>query len=165
MVTTRGVLFVHSSPAALCPHIEWAAAGALGVPVRLDWIPQPAERGSLRTELPWTGAPGTATRIASELRRWQRLRFEITEEPSPGVDGQRYSFTPELGLFSAMTSVHGDILIPEERLKRAVVDEALGLCPLLEGVDRLLGRPWDDELEVFRYAGDGAPVRWLHQVV
>ena len=25
--------------------------------------------------------------------------------------------------------------------------------------------PWDDELEPFRYAGEGAPVRWLHQVV
>ena len=29
-------------------------------------------------------------------------------------------------------------------------------------VDRLLGKPWDDELEPFRRAGDGAPVRWLH---
>jgi hypothetical protein len=27
---------------------------------------------------------------------------------------------------------------------------------------RLLGQPWDDELEPFRCAGDGAPVRWLH---
>lgn len=30
---------------------------------------------------------------------------------------------------------------------------------------KLLGKPWDDELEPFRYAGEGAPVRWLHQVV
>ncbi|MEV1173844.1 DUF3145 family protein, partial [Nonomuraea sp. NPDC049784] len=28
-----------------------------------------------------------------------------------------------------------------------------------------LGRPWDEELEPFRYAGDGAPVRWLHAAV
>jgi hypothetical protein len=26
----------------------------------------------------------------------------------------------------------------------------------------LLGQPWDDELEPFRHAADGAPVRWLH---
>ena len=32
-------------------------------------------------------------------------------------------------------------------------------------VDKLLGKPWDDELETFRHAGEGAPVRWLHQVV
>jgi len=28
----------------------------------------------------------------------------------------------------------------------------------------LLGTDWDAELEPFRYAGDGAPVRWLHKV-
>ncbi|GAA1808441.1 hypothetical protein GCM10009811_34650 [Nostocoides veronense] len=27
-----------------------------------------------------------------------------------------------------------------------------------------LARAWDDELEIFRYAGEGAPVRWLHKV-
>ena len=32
-------------------------------------------------------------------------------------------------------------------------------------IDKLLGKPWDDELETFRHAGEGAPVRWLHQVV
>jgi glucokinase len=26
----RGVLYVHSSPRALCPHVEWAAGRALG---------------------------------------------------------------------------------------------------------------------------------------
>jgi hypothetical protein len=26
----------------------------------------------------------------------------------------------------------------------------------------LLGQPWDDELEPFRRAAEGAPVRWLH---
>jgi hypothetical protein len=31
-------------------------------------------------------------------------------------------------------------------------------------VDALLGKAWDDELEPFRHAGDGTPVRWLHQV-
>ena len=29
----------------------------------------------------------------------------------------------------------------------------------------LLGERWDDELEPFRHAGEGTPVRWLHQVV
>ena len=32
-------------------------------------------------------------------------------------------------------------------------------------LDELLGRPWDDELEVFRHAGEDTRVRWLHQVV
>ena len=36
---TRGVLFVHSAPSALCPHIEWAVGGVLGVAVNLDVDP------------------------------------------------------------------------------------------------------------------------------
>ena len=32
------------------------------------------------------------------------------------------------------------------------------------GLDLALGQAWDDELEPFRYAGAGAPVRWLHRV-
>ena len=47
----------------------------------------------------------------------------------------------------------------------AVVKAALGETTLELELDKLLGKPWDDELETFRYAGDGAPVRWLHQVV
>ena len=49
--------------------------------------------------------------------------------------------------------------------RAAVVKSALGEVTLLEEIDKLLGKPWDDELETFRHAGDGAPVRWLHQVV
>ena len=33
-----------------------------------------------------------------------------------------------------------------------------------EMLEELLGTDWDDELEPFRYAGDGAAVRWLHKV-
>lgn len=165
MSTTRGVLFVHSSPSALCPHIEWAAGGVFGMPTSLDWTGQPAERSAYRAEYAWQGPSGTAARLASALKGWQRIRFEVTEEPSAGVEGSRYAYTPSLGVFHASTGVHGDIMIPEDRLKAAVVAEALGGKSLHDAVDELLGRPWDDELEPFRYAGEGAPVRWLHKVV
>ena len=165
MSTTRGVLYVHSAPGALCPHIEWAAGGVFGVPVRLEWIAQPAERNSYRTEYAWSGSVGTAARLASSLKGWERIRFEITEEPARGTEGCRYSYTPRLGVFHAVTGLHGDIMVPEDRLKHAVVTEALGGKSLADQIDDLLGRPWDDELEAFRHAGDQAPVRWLHQVV
>ena len=48
---TRGILYVHSAPSALCPHIEWAVGGVLGVPVSLDWTPQAAQSGTYRAEL------------------------------------------------------------------------------------------------------------------
>ena len=162
---TRGVLYVHSAPSALCPHVEWAVGGVLGMSVSFDWTGQPAQANSHRTEYSWVGDSGTAAAIASALRGWNHLRFEITEEATGSSEGSRYSYTPELGVFHAVTGLHGDIMIPEDRLKAAVVKAALGDTTLLVEIDKLLGKPWDDELETFRHAGDGVAVRWLHQVV
>jgi hypothetical protein len=145
--------------------VEWAAGGVLGVAVNLDWTPQPAQAGTYRAEYSWSGDVGTAAAVASALRGWSQLRFEITEEATSSSEGARYSYTPDLGVFHGVTGLHGDLMIPEDRLKAAVIKAALGDTTLELEIDRLLGKPWDDELETFRYAGDGAPVRWLHQVV
>jgi hypothetical protein len=192
-VSVRGVLQVHSAPPALCPHIEWAVAGVFGAPVRLSWVDQPASPGALRAELDWQGRPGASAAITSALAAWNRLRFEVTEEASAGCDAARYSHTPSLGTFSAVTSANGDILVPEARLRAAMTLAAAGVPsrsqdggqpaghdmdslqddlhglrhPALGGsleaeLALLLGQPWDDELEPFRHAADGAPVRWLH---
>jgi hypothetical protein len=165
MSTTRGVLYIHSTPAALCPHIEWALGSAFGMPVHLDWNPQPVERSSYRTEYVWVGPAATAARLASVLKGWQKVRFEVTEEATPGTEAERYSYTPTLGIFHAITGLHGDIMVPEDRLRHAMVMASLGGRDLAQALDELLGRSWDEELEPFRYAGDGAPVRWLHEVV
>jgi Protein of unknown function (DUF3145) len=178
-VSVRGVLQVHSAPPALCPHVEWAVAGVLGVAVDLPWVNQAAAPGMVRAELDWQGSPGASGAITSALAGWSRLRFEVTEDASPGCDAVRYSYTPDLGVFSAVTSASGDILIPEGRLRAAMMVAAATdfishaqagaagpqLAPvnsLEDEIARLLGQPWDDELEPFRCAGDGAPVRWLH---
>ena len=162
--TTRGVLFVHSTPAALCPHIGWALESVLGRRVTLDWTPQPAGPRLVRTELSWSADAGTGARLASALRGWDHLRYEVTEEPSPGADGSRWSHTPSLGIHHTPIGVHGDALIGEDRLRSAVAASGGDPRLLLQEVDRLLGKAWDEELEPFRYAGAGAPVRWLHRV-
>ena len=161
-MSVNGVLQVHSAPPALCPHVEWAVAGTVGAAVSMPWVSQPAAPGSLRAELTWHGQPGTAGAITSALAGWNRLRFEVTEEASPGCDAVRYSYTPGLGIFSAVTSANGDILVPEGRLRAAVALGATGASVLETELDRLLGTAWDNELEPFRRAGDGAPVRWLN---
>lgn len=163
--TTSGVLFVHSAPAALCAHVEWAVAGALGTPVDLTWAPQPARSGHYRCEYTWSGSVGTASTMVSALRGWEHLLFEVTEDATYLSEGARFSSTPELGVFHAVTGLHGDIMIPEDRLKAAVVKAAITGVPLEAEIDKLLGRAWDEALEPFRYAGEGAPVRWLHHVV
>jgi hypothetical protein len=163
-VITRGVLFVHSAPGALCPHVEWAAGGALGMRVSLDWTAQPAAPGLHRTELSWQAPQGMGARLTSALRGWAHLRFEVTEEPSSGADGGRWSHTPDLGIFHAVTDVHGNVVVPEDRIRAALETGHNDASEMLRELDLALGRAWDDELEPFRYAGDGAPVRWLHRV-
>lgn len=160
---TRGVLFVHSAPRALCPHIEWAAGGVLGVRLSLEWTEQPASPGMFRAEHSWQGAAGTGARLTSALRGWTHLRYEVTEDASHGCDGGRWSHTPELGIFHAATDVHGNIVVPEDRI-RAALEFAHDPARLRDELDLALGQAWDDELEPFRYAGAGAPVRWLHRV-
>lgn len=161
-MSAQGVLYVHSAPPALGSHIEWAVARIVGAPVSMPWVSQPASPGSLRAELSWHARPGTAGAIASELAGWNRLRFEVTEDSSPGCDGVRHCYTPDLGIFTAVTGATGDILVPEDRL-RTVMGMTRRLGESLEDeLGRLLGTAWDNELEPFRRAADGAPVRWLN---
>ena len=166
-MSARGVLHVHSAPSALCPHIEWAVAGIIGMPVDLPWVTQPAAPATMRSELNWTARAGTAGAITSALAGWNRLRFEVTEEASPGCDAVRYSYTPGLGTFCATVSAAGDVLVPEGRLRAAMTVAASPVpgrpASTLEAeLGRLLGQAWDHELEPFRCAAEGAPVRWLH---
>ncbi|MFP5283957.1 MAG: DUF3145 domain-containing protein [Actinomycetes bacterium] len=165
MSTTRGVLYVHSTPSALCPHIEWAVGGVFGVPVRLDWAPQPVERPGYRAEYAWAGAAGSAAALATALQGWRRIRFEVTEEATSTSEAERYCYTPNLGVFRATTGPHGDIVVSEDRIRHAMRIASLGGRDLTASLHDLLGTAWDAELEPFRHAGDGAPVRWLHKVV
>jgi Protein of unknown function (DUF3145) len=100
--------------------------------------------------------------ITSALAGWNRLRFEVTEEASPGCDAVRYSYTPNLGIFSSITSANGDVLVSEGRLRAALALGVNGASALEKELEQLLGTAWDNELEPFRHASDGAPVRWLN---
>ncbi|MFF0542066.1 DUF3145 domain-containing protein [Nocardia thailandica] len=167
---TAGVVYIHSSPAALCPHVEWALTAALSAPARLRWTVQPAD-GHLRASSDWIGPVGTASRIAQSLRTWPVLRFEVTEDPSDGVDGERYSFVPGLGLWHGSTGANGDVVLGEMRL-RALLQAAgelgaHGAYDLSAEIDRALGTPWDEDLESYRHGVDnsGAEVHWLRRDV
>ncbi|HKR50987.1 MAG TPA: DUF3145 domain-containing protein [Pseudonocardiaceae bacterium] len=162
-MSTSGTIYVHSSPSAVCPHVEWAVAAALQTRVDLRWTAQAAAPGQLRAECDWSGQPGVAATVASGLRAWPMLRFEVTEQPSPGLDGERFCFVPGLGLWRARTSANGDIVVAEDQL-RALAATARSRESFAHQLDQLLGAAWDDALEPFRRAADGAPVTWLHHV-
>ncbi len=159
-MTARGILHVHTCPPALCPHVTWAVARVLGAPIDLAWAPA-ASPGLLRAECEWDAGVGTAARLASALKGWQPLRFEVVELASPGCDGWRYSYTGALGLFSTPISANGDVMVGEDHL-RSALDAGGDLRARLDG---LLGSAWDAELEAYRRAGYLAPVSRIAQVV
>ena len=163
MVASHGVVFVHSVPAAVVPHVEWAIAGVVGDRVSLSWTPQPALPGTLRAECRWTGAPGTASKIASALRAWAMVHFEVTEEATPMTDGERICHVPGRPLWRSVVSANGDLMLTEDRIRHLMAD-AQTLEGLKHALDAALGAEVDADLEPFRSGGDGAPVTWLHQV-
>lgn len=157
----HGTLFVHSIPAALCPHLEWAIGQVLGERITLAWRTQSALPGSFKSELTWDGPAGTAAKMAAALRGWEYLRFEVVEEPSPGVDGSRYQGTPSLGIHHSIVGVHGDIYLNEDRIRTALEKGMrIGGSVVVE-MDVILGTAWDRELEIFRVAADDDSIRWM----
>jgi hypothetical protein len=162
--TARGVIYIHSAPRALCPHIEWAAGRALDHGVNFTWIEQPVLKGAMRAEYYWEGSQGTGAAIASALRGWEHLRFEVTEDASHGTDGGRWMHTPDLGIFFAQTDSVGNMVIPEDRIRYAMEIAGSDAFELHRELRLALGQSWDDELEAFRHASDDNQVVWLHKV-
>ena len=159
-----GVLYVHSAPKALCPHIEWATGRALDTAVNFAWREQPMMPGAQRAVYVWEGAPGAGAAIASALRGWEHLRYEVTEDAGLGTDGGRWMHTPDLGIFFAQTDTVGNTVIPEDRVRYAMDLAGANAIELHRELRLALGQAWDDELEAFRHAHADAPVVWLHKV-
>ena len=159
---TTGVVFIHASPAAVCPHVEWALSSTLDARANLKWTSQPAMPRQLRAITNWVGPVGTGGRLANALRSWSVLRFEVTEDPSPGVDGHRFCHTPQLGLWSGSMSANGDVMVGEMRLRALM---ASGADTLAAELDSVLGIAWDEALEPFRGGTETAEAPWLSRGV
>jgi Protein of unknown function (DUF3145) len=162
--TARGVIYVHSAPRALCPHVEWAVGRAMDRAVNFPWDDQPVLSGSRRAEYYWEGSAGTGAKIATALRGWEHLRFEVTEDATPRSDGARWMHTPDLGIFFAQTDTVGNVVIPEDRIRYAMDVAGSDAFELHRELRLALGQAWDDELEAFRHAGQDSAVVWLHKV-
>ena len=161
-VRARGHLYVHSAPRALAFHIQTEVSTTWGPETVLDWRPQPLLPGHVRADVAWRGRPGAGARLISTLRAWGHVRAEVVEDASTGSEGQRWSLTPELGVYRATVGPHGDVMVSEDRLRDAMLRTRVEELDLAEELGVLLGEPWDAELEPFRQSSDGSSVRWVH---
>lgn len=158
-------LAVLSCPPPLCPHLEFGLSAELDSPVSLRWAAQPALPGTLTAAADLAGASGLAGRLAGRLRSLGPVRFEVSEGPTVAAEAERYSFTPDLGLFRASLAANGDVVVGEGPLRALLAGgaEAGGGAALAHGLERLLGTAWDAELEPLRRGGAGAPISWLRR--
>lgn len=160
-----GVLFVHSCPRALVPHVEWALAREIGKVVKLEWEPQPLLPALMRTVATWRGPIGTASEVASSLFGWHQLRFELTEDHTAISDGSRFMHTPSLGLFRMQVDAAGNGVLTEDAVRNAVLEAADTPEKLGSFLKKALGESWDRELEPFRAAEQGdATIFELHRL-
>jgi hypothetical protein len=136
----RGFLTIHSCPLALVRHVEWAVENILGQ-VEISWRSQPLAAGTQRTQVEWRSKDDVAANLASALKSWYYLRFEIQS------GSNFFKFTPELGLHRSTIDELGNILLTENQVKLAMskTDDAMR-----EMLDVALGTAWEVDLERFR---------------
>jgi hypothetical protein len=163
--STSGQLVILACPPALCPHVEFAVAAVVGVPVSLEWAPQPARLGAVCATLEWRGAAGTGGRLASRLAGISSVYFDVVEAATPGCDPERYCGTPELGLHRAPLAANGDVVVHEGRLLALLAETSgpWGAAGLPTAIRELLGTAWDEVLEPLRSGGAGGPVTHLRR--
>jgi hypothetical protein len=112
---------------------------------------QSLDPGAMKSSVNWSGSKSTAQELASTLRGWHYVTFEIFESSTSGSDGAIYMFTPELGLFVGSVGPHGDIMVNENQITR-LIDSNRPSLAIFEELEKFLGRPWDAVLETYRRA-------------
>jgi hypothetical protein len=146
---SHGSLTIFSAPKIVLTHIQWSLSDVLGKPQEIKWNPQPLALGCFRTQISWSGKLGTGAKLASSLRGWHYLKFEIYEAATSGSDGSLFMFTPELGLFRANIGPHGDIMINEHQLNSAMMN-SMKEGRIVDEIEKMLGKSWNESLEPFR---------------
>ena len=141
-----GLVVIHSAPSALRQHIEWGLNSLLGAPQNIFWRDQPLSPGTVRTTLEFRAPQGTASKIATALKNWHYLRFEVSELGLHG--GEMFRCTPELGIHRATVDQVGTVLVSEDVIQKAMThfDE----LELRENLERSLGKAWEVALEPYR---------------
>ena len=86
-------------------------------------------------------------KVATALKAWHYLRFEVREESEIG--GEFFRFTPDLGIHRSVIDGLGSIMISEHLIVQTL-GKGFDEESLREEFQRLLGESWELALEPFR---------------
>lgn len=131
---------------ALRQHIEWGLNALLGSPYTYTWRDQPLAVGTIRTVIEFRAPVGTAAKIATALKNWHYLRFEVQELGNDG--GEYFRFTPDLGIHRAVIDASGSVLITENVIRKSLAN--FDDVEMRENLEVALGTKWDEALEPMR---------------
>lgn len=145
--SVNGLLLIHSAPKALCQHIEWGLQSILGNWVNLKWSEQPHFPGTFRTSVEFRDRRCTASTIASALRAWHYIRFEVREDGDGG--GEYFRYLPEHGIHRVALDALGNVILDENVISKALA-ESFDEESLRLALEKYLGNPWEVELEPLR---------------
>lgn len=172
--STTGVLWIHSAPLALQPHLNWAVARLrdpeTSKAVRVNWRTQnikhtpthssardqPSLRTTVCAEIQFFASAADADTVADYLGRWPRLFFEMAIDADKAGGGKRICHTPELGTFRADTDAIGNVVLNENVIRSLMTRAAVNPSgetvekALTDALDEALGGPWDRVLEPMR---------------
>jgi|GEM_PF-1277345 len=169
------VVQIHGVPRSLLSRLDWAVSSVIGASAvfgdnpAFSWVPLSGHlllalgssvgskeqmfSAHLSFDVSQANASQTASVLASELARWQSIWFEVSVECTSNFLGQRFCFTPLLGLFHAELDHAGNQVFGENQLLGALqLSEIAGNNELAERLKMLLGVPWDLQLEPLRRA-------------
>jgi hypothetical protein len=146
-LAVRGQLTIHSAPSALRSHIDWALAELLGNGLVPHWTPQMLKAGTYKATISWRDREGVAAAIASALRSWHYIYFEVIEDTNDG--GELFRFTPELGIHRALTDLTGAVVMSENQIN-SVLANSFDEESIRTGLALIIGTDWENELERFR---------------
>ena len=146
-----GRIHIYSAPAALTQHIEWAINQHLNQVVKITWQPQPLLPGCLATDLEYKSKLPVAAKIATALKGWHYIRFEISQSNKSTGDTVLYRATPDLGLHQASLASNGDVVINENQVN-TILKNSMTHERLINNLENALGNQWEAELEPYRIA-------------
>jgi hypothetical protein len=150
LTSVQGLLTIHSAPSALRRHIDWAIQNIVGVDAQLHWLPQTLIPGTHKATCQWRANQGCAAQVASTLRSWHYLNFEVLEHNDNGAE--LFRFTPELGIHRVLTDLSGGAVLTEHQINN-VLKSSFDEDAIRQGLADAMGYPWDEQLEKFRGAG------------
>ena len=132
-------------------HIEWAINQVIGQVISFTWVNQPLNPGSKAMEFEYKHHIPIAAKLATALKAWHYIRFEIREVNKNTQDATYYRATPDLGLHQGQLASNGDVVLNENQVN-SILKNSLSYEKLQANLENALGISWDIELEPYRLA-------------